>query len=161
MCIRDRALGYYLVDSSLGALCALTTTNPDATVIEKNSNPSLVKTVEEGETWNTKNDANIGDTVKFKATITVQGVANDYVMHDEMSDGLSFDAVKDVTVTKNNTAVANAGNADYELVTTDLEDGCDFEVRFTSSSVSYTHLDVYKRQALYLRARHRKRCGIL
>ena len=31
-------LGYYLVDSSLGALCGLNTTNPDATIKEKNEN---------------------------------------------------------------------------------------------------------------------------
>lgn len=71
----DLSLGYYLVDSSLGALCALNTTNPDATVIEKNSNPSLVKEVKEGDSWGDTSDANIGDEVEFRATITVQGYA--------------------------------------------------------------------------------------
>lgn len=83
-------LGYYLVDSSVGALCALTTTNPEATVIEKNANPSLDKDVKEGDAWGDKNDAGIGDTVEFMAAITVQGIAKDYVMHDRMDDGLSL-----------------------------------------------------------------------
>lgn len=86
-------LGYYLVDSSLGALCALTTTNKEATVTEKNANPSLDKKVNAGTTaapdWKDQNDANIGDTVEFCATITVQGTARDYVLHDKMDDGLT------------------------------------------------------------------------
>ena len=32
-------LGYYLIDSSLGALCGLTTTQPSATIAEKNQEP--------------------------------------------------------------------------------------------------------------------------
>ena len=38
-------LGYYLVDSSLGALCGLNTTNPDATIKEKNEKPEIKKEV--------------------------------------------------------------------------------------------------------------------
>ena len=43
-------LGYYLVDSSLGALCGLTTTQPNATIQEKNEEPTIEKQVKEGET---------------------------------------------------------------------------------------------------------------
>lgn len=39
-------LGYYLVDSSLGALCGLNTTNPDATIKEKNEKPEIKKEVQ-------------------------------------------------------------------------------------------------------------------
>ena len=38
-------LGYYLVDSSVGALCGLTTTNPKATIDEKNEAPTIEKNV--------------------------------------------------------------------------------------------------------------------
>ena len=37
-------LGYYLVDSSLGTLCSLDTTNPDVTIKEKNGQPTNEKT---------------------------------------------------------------------------------------------------------------------
>ena len=44
-------LGYYLLDSTLGTLCSLDTTNPTVTVKEKNSVPSNEKTVKEGTTY--------------------------------------------------------------------------------------------------------------
>ena len=121
-------LGYYLVDSSLGALCALNTTKPDATVIEKNSNPSLVKDVKEGDSWGKTSDASIGDEVEFRATITVQGVAKDYVMHDKMDNGLAYTEVTSVTL--NNNAVTASDN--YEVVTS-TNDQCTFEVKFSQT----------------------------
>lgn len=36
-------LGYYLVDSSMGTLCALTTTNPTVEIYEKNTAPTVEK----------------------------------------------------------------------------------------------------------------------
>lgn len=120
-------LGYYLVQSNLGALCSLTTTNPTATVNEKNAAPSLEKEVKEGETWGKNNDANVGDTVEFKATITVQGTAKDYVMHDKMDDGLEYTGVSKVTLNGSDIAYTS----DYE-VTTATTDGCTFEVKFTA-----------------------------
>ncbi len=104
----ELTLGYYLVNSSVGAVCALTTTNPNATIIEKNTNPSLVKEVKEGETWGTKSDASIGDRVDFRATISVHGTAKDYVIHDKMDDGLTFGAVSGVYL--NGTRVDRDGN---------------------------------------------------
>lgn len=118
-------LGYYLVDSTLGALCALTTTKPEATVIEKNANPTLTKEVKEGETWGNKNDANVGDTVEFKATITVQGSATDYVMHDQMDDGLTYAGVQKVTLNG-----ADVATSDY-TVTFPAADNHTFDVTFT------------------------------
>lgn len=38
-------LGYYLVDSSMGTLCALTTTNPTVEINEKNTAPTVEKKV--------------------------------------------------------------------------------------------------------------------
>ena len=38
-------LGYYLVDTTLGTLCSLDTTNPNVTMEEKNEVPTNVKTV--------------------------------------------------------------------------------------------------------------------
>lgn len=39
------SLGYYLIDSSTGALCSLDTTRPTATVQEKHSVPTVDKTI--------------------------------------------------------------------------------------------------------------------
>ncbi len=85
----DLAMGYYLVDSSTGALCSLDATTPDATVTEKNDEPTVDKEVQEAS-------ANIGDTVHYTVTITAQAGAENYVLHDTMSTGLTFN--NDVTV---------------------------------------------------------------
>ena len=123
-------LGYYLVDTTLGTLCALDTTNPDVEMYEKNQAPTNVKTVEEDSTGNygEKNDADIGQTVNFKSTITAQAGAENYVFHDTMSTGLTYTGVTGITL--NGTAV-DASN--YTVVTESLTDGCTFEVRFTQA----------------------------
>ena len=85
-------LGYYLVDTTLGTLCSLDTTNPNVVMEEKNEVPTNVKTVEEDSTGNygEKNDADIGQTVNFKSIITAQPGAENYVFHDKMSEGLTY-----------------------------------------------------------------------
>ena len=120
-------LGYYLVDTTLGTLCALDTTNPNVVMVEKNEVPTNVKTVEEDSTGNygEKNDADIGQTVNFKSTITAQAGAENYVFHDTMSAGLTYTGVTGITL--NDVAVDTNS---YTVVTTGLTDGCTFEVRF-------------------------------
>ena len=120
-------LGYYLVDTTLGTLCSLDTTNPDVVMEEKNEVPTNVKTVEEDSTGNygEKNDADIGQTVNFKSTITAQAGAENYVFHDTMSAGLTYTGVTGITL--NDVAVDTNS---YTVVTTGLTDGCTFEVRF-------------------------------
>ena len=126
-------LGYYLVDTTLGTLCSLDTTNPNVVMEEKNEVPTNVKTVEEDSTGNygEKNDADIGQTVNFKSTITAQAGAENYVFHDTMSAGLTYTAVTSVTL--NDANVDNTDNKAYTVVSTGLTDGCTFEVRFTQA----------------------------
>ena len=85
-------LGYYLVDSSMGTLCALTTTNQKAEIVEKNTAPTVEKKVgNSAENVNSENNtASIGDTVYFQTTITAQPGAQNYVLHDKMDAGLNF-----------------------------------------------------------------------
>ena len=123
-------LGYYLVDTTLGTLCSLDTTNPSVVIEEKNEAPTNVKTVQEdsNNAWGETNDADIGQTVNFKSTITAQAGAENYVFHDTMSAGLTYTGVTGITL--NGTAV-DASN--YTVVTEGLNDGCTFEVRFTQT----------------------------
>lgn len=129
-------LGYYLVDSTMGTLCSLDTTNPSVTIKEKNVAPGNEKEVEEDSTSNygSKNDADIGQTVNFQSTITAQAGAENYVFHDKMSAGLTFGG--SVTVTLNNTTVdsSNYTFTDYTASgATTPTDGCTFEVAFTKA----------------------------
>lgn len=123
-------LGYYLVDTTLGTLCSLDTTNPDVVMKEKNEAPTNVKTVEEDSTGNygEKNDADIGQTVNFKSTITAQAGAENYVFHDTMSAGLTYTGVTGITL--NGTAVDATSNY---TVTAPAADGDTFDVTFTQA----------------------------
>ena len=87
---KDLPLGYYLVDSSVGVLCSLNTTDSDTVIKEKNTIPKVEKKVEENGEYGTENDATIGDVVNFQTTITVGKGAQNYVLHDTMSDGLTL-----------------------------------------------------------------------
>lgn len=117
-------LGWYLVDTSLGSLCSLGTTDKNATIQEKNSVPSIDKEVVAGD----GNEPSVGDSVNFKITVTAQKGAQNYVVHDTMSDGLTFN--NDVKVTVNNTELT--ADVDYS-VSTSVEDDCTFEVIFEES----------------------------
>ena len=120
------SLGYYLVDSSVGTLCSLDTTKPAATIQEKNGVPSVDKIITSGGVVSAdgkSNSANIGDTVYFKTTITAQPGAQNYVLHDKMTDGLTFNNT--VEVKKGESTVESSK---YTLNTTGLTDGCAFEI---------------------------------
>ena len=125
-------LGYYLVDTTLGTLCALDTTNPNVVMEEKNEVPANVKTVEEDSTGNygEKNDADIGQTVNFKSTITAPKGSENVVFHDVMSAGLTLDtnSIKVYTDAQMTTELASNN---YTVSTAGLTDGCTFEVSFT------------------------------
>lgn len=122
------SLGYYLVDSSVGTLCSLDTTKPAATIQEKNGVPSVDKIITSGGVVSAdgkSNSASIGDTVNFKTTITAQPGAQNYVLHDKMTDGLTFN--NKVEVKKGESPVATSY---YTLKTSDFNDDCTFEIVF-------------------------------
>lgn len=106
-------LGYYLVDSSLGALCGLNTTNPDATIKEKNEKPEIKKEVQTSAgDWSSENNAKIGDTVEYKVEIKVADGAQTYTVTDTMSKGLTFNN-SSLKVTANDVVTT-----DYTLTST-------------------------------------------
>lgn len=86
-------LGYYCIDSQVGTMCSLTTTNKNAVVEDKNVPPTIDKTVEEdsNSVHGKVNDDSIGKTVNYRSIITKRAGAEKYVMTDTMSAGLTFD----------------------------------------------------------------------
>lgn len=86
-------LGYYLVDSTVGTLCSLDTNAPYVTMEEKNEVPSNDKQVQENSdhSWGKVNDAEIGETVNFRSTVTLPEGSERVVYHDTMIQGLDFD----------------------------------------------------------------------
>jgi fimbrial isopeptide formation D2 family protein/LPXTG-motif cell wall-anchored protein len=81
-------LGYYLVVGTAGALCNLTTTDPEVTINDKNDKPEIEKEAD-------KESANVGDTVKYTITGKVPDLTGytsyTYTVKDTMSQGLTLD----------------------------------------------------------------------
>ena len=86
--INNLPLGYYVIDTSVGALCSLGTVGDNkATIEEKNSIPTINKTI---DTDKTTNDAAIGNTVNYTVTINAKKGATNYELVDTMTKGLTF-----------------------------------------------------------------------
>lgn len=137
---KELKFGYYLVDSSVGALCGLNTTNPTVTINEKNGTPTVEKKVKEDSTkkFGLSNTADIGQTVEFQTIITAQPGAQNYVLHDRMDAGLTFTGNVSVSLKKNGqeqTTLTNNDNKDYVLITSELGETaptCTFHIEFTT-----------------------------
>ena len=135
----DLELGYYLIDSTMGTLCGLTTTNYNASITAKNAAPTVDKQVKEDSTsqWtDTHNTADIGQTVEYRVTINVHSNisvagAEKFVLHDVMETGLTFKEVTGIgyLVPGSDEVPVDAGN--YTVATG--TDGCSFEVRFSDN----------------------------
>ena len=124
-------LGWYLVVSDLtnDAICSIDTTAKEVTIKEKNGVPTVTKEVEYASgSWGQGNDGNVGDTVNFQTTIYVtDGNPTNYILHDEMSNGLDFK--EDSIVVKKN----DERFTDYTKETP--TDGCTFEIKFNKDSL--------------------------
>lgn len=131
----DVANGYYLVDTSLGALCSLdNVTGNTATISEKNKVPSVEKKVKSGDNYESSNSAKIGDTVEYKTTITINGSVEKVVLHDKMDTGLTFDETS-VKVKVGGADVA-ADNYTLKKPGTESSDSCTFEIEFKDSYIA-------------------------
>lgn len=133
-------LGYYLLDSSLGTLCSLDTTNSEVTISEKNAVPTNDKQVQEdskenetGKGWGKTNDADFGQVVKFKSTITLPKGASNVIYHDTMDVNLELDKTSigvytsiepSTELSKTNYTVISEASASA------LTDNCTFEITF-------------------------------
>ena len=134
-------LGYYLVDTSVGALCGLTTTNPYADIAVKNNPPTITKFVQEddikvGNNWGLINDAAFGETVEFDVTITARLGADNYIFHDKMESGLSLDETSVVVSylaygQNEGEETELVANQDYNIIIQDNNIPCTFEIRFS------------------------------
>ena len=135
-------LGWYLVVSDLvdldkGALCSIGTTDPNAVIREKNSNSTLDKSILEGNQLLSVNNAGIGDVVNFQLDIVVKdGQPKGYVVHDKMSEGLTFNSnsVSVFLLRHSDDEASGYLKTGYTLVT-NPGDGCTFEVKFDDGTL--------------------------
>jgi LPXTG-motif cell wall-anchored protein len=116
--------GYYFVDTTIGAVCALDNTTPGAVITDKNTDVTVDKVIVEDANAN-KNSVQIGDEVKFETTVYIPESAEDVVLHDKMDEGFTFN---------NNIVIEGlTEGTDYTVVTDDVDDNCTFEVVFAET----------------------------
>ncbi len=139
----DLNLGYWLVDSSAGAVCSIDTVMPNTVIEEKNLIPPLDKKVQDKDgNWQESISSRIGKTETFATKVTVYAGTQNLVYHDKMdttldytkgsvlvyktpmSDGVQLVQGQDYTV---NEAPISHKDKDGNEVT------CTFEVAFTES----------------------------
>lgn len=82
-------LGYYLVDSSVGALCGLNTTNSKVNIKEKNGQPTVTKKILENNTEKESNSVSVGDVITYQMIVEIPAGTEKCTLHDEMK-GLEF-----------------------------------------------------------------------
>ena len=137
-------LGYYLVDSSVGALLHLTTTNLTATVNEKNTlNPNVDKNVLENSTgeYGKENDDIIGSTINYKSTITTGAGYGSYVLYDKMDTGLTFNS--NSVIVKIGDDVVDVNNYEVKTNVTGYTFVVEFNNEFIFKQPKNTNIDVY------------------
>ena len=139
-------LGYYLVDSSVGALCLLDTTNPTATIQEKNGVPSVEKTIEDGgvlATDHKSNSVNIGDIVTFQTMIDVKKGAQGYELHDTLSTGLKLISKINDHTNSPIMAVASGTDESGKAFNNNLTKDSHYTITYDDHSFTVTILDSY------------------
>lgn len=134
--ISNLADGYYLVETSLGALCGLNTANGDTavTINEKNEMPVVKKEVKEknpSDSWGQSNIAQVGSIVDFKAEIQVKSESIKYVFHDEMEAGLKIQNTTANPITVKVGETEAAVDTDYRLQVKDNG----FDITFNDSYI--------------------------
>lgn len=152
--VESLAAGYYFVTSSVGSLCFLQTNDSAVNINEKNEAPEVDKEADTpNENGQTEGTVQIGDTVTYTITITAKPGAENYVLHDNMSDGLTLNAkylyadddeqqltpiaVEGITVATDDETDPTFSSLKYGVdYTVDLQPtdkDCDFEVIFTKA----------------------------
>ncbi|MCD8161541.1 MAG: isopeptide-forming domain-containing fimbrial protein [Clostridiales bacterium] len=136
----DLEYGYYLIDSSLGTLCTLDSTDPNVTVTDKNGAPTVDKEVQEDSTsnWGETNTADIAEVVNFRTEIANAYSVSNLVLHDTMSEGLTLDS-DSITVQVGSSLSSASGTVDSKYYTISIPgtvDGCTFEISFTDEFTS-------------------------
>lgn len=148
-------LGYYFVASESGALCNLTTTDPNATIHDKNDRPfskkSDKRSVEVGE--------KITYTVTGKVPNTTGFTAFTYEITDTMSEGLTFKLtnaeftvkVDGKILTDNNYTVRENGNGfvlNIDVMQLKADVGKTIEVTYKATVNEKAVVEISKNSAL-------------
>ena len=122
-------LGYYLVDSSLGALCDLTTTAKEVTIHEKNTVGDMKKEVKiDAVNYGESNTASIGDTIEYKIVVKIGKGAETYTLTDLLDESL--------TLKDNSISVTAPNVTDFATINTTATNDYTFKVVIEGSKLA-------------------------
>ncbi len=159
----DLPIGYYLVDTTQGSLCALTSTDPEAVIEEKWTAPTLEKEIREddharktdsgkemhagentgGDGWGTWNDADNRQTLTYRLTLRDISGALNLTVHDYLESGLAFTGIERIVLYQDQEDTEGQilqPAVDYVLTetacsgTADMMASCSFEVHFVTEA---------------------------
>ena len=143
--------GYYYITTTTGSLVTVTSTNPTATVDDKNDVPPVDKTITKANGGVVDVDADgkkamgeVGNVVEFTATVTKKAGAETYIFHDVMTSGLTYDptsleiTVDGVAVPTSNYSTATAAGDTltvtfYPSYITNLDDDSVITITFSAT----------------------------
>lgn len=99
--------GYYYVESTLGAVVSIDSTNPTATIVDKNTKQEIAKWIIEGNNKVKANDVNVGGTIQYQIEVPLYQYdgtkkITEYYVFDEMHDALTYNG--DLAATLNGNA---------------------------------------------------------
>lgn len=132
--VTAKGAGYYFVDTTLGALCALLTNEENVNLVEKNSEPTLDKNIvianETNETLVKSTTASINDVITYEIKVT-NGKNTDkaITVHDTMEAGLTLN---ENSFTVNGVAIADVANVTLNTTPTDTHT---FDIVFNETYV--------------------------
>lgn len=122
--IPDLPLGWYLVNSTVGVVCSLDTTNNEVVINEKNAIPYIDKKITGDfvlDEAGLKATAEIGNKVPYEITLKQIGGKKNVFVTDTLTEGLTFN--NDVVVKDGNTVVTDytvSYNTETNVVTIDF-----------------------------------------
>ena len=102
--------GYYFITTTTGTVVTIDSTNPDVTVDDKNSVPEVDKKITKASSVDEDGKqalAQLGTKVFFEAEVTVGKGAENYIFHDKMSKGLSYNGNAEVWIDDDEVASEN------------------------------------------------------
>lgn len=126
--------GYFFVTTTSGSVCSLDSTTPKVTIKDKNQKVTVDKIIlGEGDVdeGNKGNDAQIGDTVNFKTTVTIPANSKSVVLHDKMDPGFTFSG--SVTVTVSGGDITSDDYVFTQNPDTEDCDSCTFDISFNKA----------------------------
>ena len=130
--VDDLPYGYYYITTTTGTLVTVDSTHPNAEVNDKNELPPVDKKITHASSMDDdgkKALAEVGSVVTYEASITVTAGAENYIFHDTMTSGLSYN--NDMVVKVNGTEVA----AGAETFTLGQDSGDTLTVRFDNGYI--------------------------